>query len=97
MKKMRAADSVTTAFSEGEGNCIISVADESDFAFNNRFELMAAFLEPNHQLFNYNNPYGACPKCEGYRILGIDADKVIPDDSLSVYEEAIACWRGEKR
>jgi len=96
--KKRVADSVTTAFSEGEGNCIISITDTPDVSFNNRFELDGlVFLEPNHQLFNYNNPYGACPKCEGYgRILGIDADKVIPDDSLSVYEEAIACWRGEK-
>ncbi|MCL4161501.1 UNVERIFIED_CONTAM: hypothetical protein GTU68_003734, partial [Idotea baltica] len=66
--------------------------------FNNRFELdCILFLEPTHQLFNYNNPYGACPKCEGYgRVLGIDPGKVIPDDTRSIYDEAIACWRGEK-
>ena len=55
------------------------------------------FLEPTPHLFNYNNPYGACPKCEGYgKVMGIDDNKVIPDKSLSVYEGAVACWRGEK-
>lgn len=97
--RRRVADSVLVAFSESEGECIVQDLDTgTEKYFNNRFELDGiVFLEPTHQLFNYNNPYGACPKCEGYgRMLGIDPDKVIPDDSLSVYQEAIACWRGEK-
>lgn len=56
-----------------------------------------SFLEPTHQLFNYNNPYGACPLCEGYgKVLGIDPNKVIPDDNRSIYDDAVAAWRGEK-
>lgn len=96
--KKRVADSVLVAFSESEGECIVSVMDGTEKYFNNRFELDdIIFLEPTHQLFNYNNPYGACPKCEGYgKMLGIDPDKVIPDENLSVYQEAVACWRGEK-
>jgi excinuclease ABC subunit A len=97
--RRRVADSVLVAFSESEGECFVQVLESGEEKyFNNRFELDGiVFLEPTHQLFNYNNPYGACPKCEGYgRMLGIDPDKVIPDDNLSVYQEAIACWRGEK-
>lgn len=96
--RKRIADSVLTAFSESEGECYVQAGQKKEVYFNNRFELDGMeFLEPSHQLFNYNNPYGACPRCEGYgRMLGIDPEKVIPDDSLSVYEEAIACWRGEK-
>ena len=96
--RKRIADSVLTAFSEGEGECHIEIIGHSDRNFNNRFELDGIeFLEPSHQLFNYNNPYGACPRCEGYgRVLGIDPGKVIPNDSLSVYDGAIACWKGEK-
>lgn len=96
--RKRIADSVNTAFAESEGECYIEVLGKQDQYFNNRFELDGLeFPELTPQLFNYNNPFGACPKCEGYgRILGIDPDKVIPDDSLSLYEEAIACWRGEK-
>ncbi len=76
----------------------MQAGQKKEVYFNNRFELDGMeFLEPSHQLFNYNNPYGACPRCEGYgRMLGIDPEKVIPDDSLSLYEEAVACWRGEK-
>ncbi len=94
----RIADSVLTAFSESEGECILSVEGKKEIVFNNRFELDGIeFIEPSHQLFNYNNPFGACRKCEGYgRVLGVDPNKVIPDDSLSVYNKAIACWRGEK-
>jgi excinuclease ABC subunit A len=94
----RIADSVLTAFSESEGECRLEIIGGKTVSFNNRFELDGMlFLEPSHQLFNYNNPFGACPKCEGYgRVLGIDPRKVIPDDSKSVYDEAIACWRGEK-
>ena len=67
-------------------------------SYNNRFELDGmTFPEPSPQLFNYNNPYGACPTCEGYgRVLGIDLDKVIPDKTKSVYDSAVAVWRGEK-
>ena len=96
--RKRIADSVLTAFSESEGECYVQAGQKKEVYFNNRFELDGMeFLEPSHQLFNYNNPYGACPRCEGYgRMLGIDPEKVIPDDSLSLYEEAVACWRGEK-
>jgi len=96
--KKRIADSVLTAFSESEGDCVVQIMGGERVSYNNRFELDGIlFQEPTHQLFNYNNPYGACPKCEGYgRILGIDPEKVVPDDSRSVYDEAIACWRGEK-
>lgn len=94
----RIADSVLTAFSESEGECLVIVPDKEDVLFNNRFELNGTqFLEPSHQLFNYNNPYGACPICEGYgRVLGIDPYKVFPNTSLSVYDGLIAPWRGEK-
>ncbi len=97
---MRLGDSVNTAFFESEGECWIEmVSPERQFRqFNNRFELDGIeFPEPTPQLFNYNNPYGACPTCEGYgRILGIDPDKVVPDKTKSVYEGAIAPWKGEK-
>lgn len=96
--RKRVADSVFVAFSESEGECYVSVINGEEKYFNNRFELDGiVFLEPSHQLFNYNNPYGACPKCEGYgKMLGIDPEKVIPDESLTIYQEAVACWRGEK-
>lgn len=92
-------DSISTAFAEGEGNAILYSPDTKKMhAFNNRFEADGlVFLEPTPHLFNYNNSYGACPRCEGYgRVMGIDADKVIPDKTKSVYEGAIACWAGEK-
>lgn len=95
----RMADSTRTAFYEGDGEVIIENADnEKSISFNNRFELDGmTFLEPSHQLFNYNNPYGACKTCEGYgRIIGIDPYKVIPNESLSVYDGAVAPWKGEK-
>jgi excinuclease ABC subunit A len=96
--RKRIADSIQVGFSESEGECFIDIIGKKEQYFNNRFELDGmSFLEPAHQLFNYNNPFGACPKCEGYgRTLGIDPDKVIPDESLSIYEEAISCWKGEK-
>ena len=94
----RIADSVNTAFYEGQGECILDIIGADEVKFNNRFELDGiVFLEPSPQLFNYNNPYGACKKCEGYgQILGIDPNKVIPDKMKSVYSGAIACWKGEK-
>jgi excinuclease ABC subunit A len=95
---MRLADSVHTAFTESEGECFVQVPGNAIVDFNNRFELDGIeFPEPTPQLFNYNNPYGACPQCEGYgRILGIDNDKVLPDKAKSVYDGAIAPWKGEK-
>lgn len=95
---MRLADSINTAFYESEGECIVQIVDGPAAHFNNRFELDGIeFPEPTPQLFNYNNPYGACPTCEGYgRILGIDRDKVVPDKTKSVYDGAVAPWKGEK-
>ncbi|HNM24626.1 MAG TPA: excinuclease ABC subunit UvrA [Saprospiraceae bacterium] len=97
---MRLADSINTAFQESEGECLVQTIGEhaSTLGFNNRFELDGIeFPEPSPQLFNYNNPYGACPTCEGYgRVLGIDPDKVVPDKTKSVYDGAIAPWKGEK-
>jgi len=96
--RKRISDSVLTSFQESEGECEVEIIDGQTEMFNNRFEMDGMlFLEPTHQLFNYNNPYGACPKCEGYgRVLGISPDKVIPDDNRSVYDDGIAPWRGEK-
>ncbi len=93
----RIGDSVQTAFYESEGECIVEVVGKPDKGFNNRFEADGiTFLDQTPQLFNYNNPYGACPTCEGYgKTLGIEESKVIPDPKLSVYSGAIACWRGE--
>ncbi len=94
----RVADSVQTAFYEAEGECLIEGEDGRQTEFNNRFELDGmTFIEPEPKLFNYNNPVGACPRCEGFgRIIGIDEDKVIPDPSLSLYQGAVAPWTGEK-
>lgn len=94
----RIADSVQTAFYESEGECIVEVIQKEAKGFNNRFELDGMlFLEPSPQLFNFNNPYGACPRCEGFsQVMGIDEARVAPDKSLSVYDGAIACWKGEK-
>ncbi len=94
----RLANAVDTAFFEGNGECIIEeLAAEEQTPFSNNFELDGLrFLEPNVHLFSFNNPYGACPKCEGYGdVIGIDEDLVIPNTALSVYENAIFPWRGE--
>ena len=96
--KNRLADAIQTAFFEGKGECIIeNLSDNKQQEFSNKFELDGiSFLEPNVHLFSFNNPYGACPKCEGYGdIIGIDEDLVIPNTGLSVYESAIFPWRGE--
>lgn len=94
----RLADASQTAFFEGKGELLIEVlAEKRSRQFSNKFELDGiAFLEPNTHLFSFNNPYGACPKCEGYGdVIGIDEDLVIPNTGLSVYENAIFPWRGE--
>ena len=94
----RLADAVQTAFFEGKGSCIIETLNNNKLQpFSNKFEKDDIhFLEPNIHLFSFNNPYGACPKCEGYGdIIGIDDDLVIPNSGLSVYENAIFPWRGE--
>ena len=94
----RMADSVQTAFFEGKGTCLIEdIASAEHRTFSNKFELDGmSFLEPNTHLFSFNNPYGACPTCEGYgNIIGIDEDLVIPNTSLSVYENAIVPWKSE--
>ncbi|MFD2823679.1 excinuclease ABC subunit UvrA [Lacinutrix iliipiscaria] len=93
----RLADAVQTAFFEGKGECYIeSLNDNKQQHFSNKFELDGiTFLEPNVHLFSFNNPYGACPKCEGYGdIIDIDDDLVIPNTALSIYENAIFPWRG---
>ena len=96
--KHRIADSVSTAFFEGEGEMLIEVNDNKQFNFSDKFELDGIkFEEPSPNLFSFNNPYGACPTCEGFsQVLGIDEDLVIPDKRLSVYEGAVAPWKGEK-
>lgn len=94
----RISDSVRTCFVESEGECVVDIIGAGRKSFNNRFELDGMeFLENTPQLFNYNNPYGACPKCEGFgKVMGIDENKVIADPSKSIYEGAVGCWRGEK-
>ena len=97
----RFADSVQTTLSEGKGKCIIKVLFENKTStehFSNKFEADGIeFEEPTVHTFSFNNPVGACPRCEGYgKIIGIDSDLVIPNKNLSIYEEAIACWRGDK-
>lgn len=93
----RIADSVQTAFFEGKGDCYVEHDGKQTF-FCDRFELDGIrFEEPTPNFFSFNNPYGACKRCEGYgNVIGIDEDLVIPDKSKSIYDNAIAPWRGEK-
>lgn len=95
--QFRIADSVQTAFFEGLGECTVLVPGKDKRVFSDRFELDGMSFElPSVNFFSFNNPYGACKTCEGFgSVLGIDPDLVIPDKSLSVYEGAIAPWRGE--
>jgi len=100
----RLADSAETAMFEGDGSCELVVwpgggAQEYEVhRFSNKFEADGiTFVEPTDQLFNFNNPFGACPRCEGFgRAIGIDAALVIPNTARSVYDDAVNCWRGEK-
>ncbi|MEX1383100.1 excinuclease ABC subunit UvrA [Lutibacter sp.] len=92
----RLGDAIQTAFFEGKGECIIqNLNTKTETLFNNKFELDSIqFLEPNTHLFSFNNPYGACPTCEGYgNVIGIDEDLVIPNTGLSIYEDAILPWK----
>lgn len=96
----RIADSVQTAFYEGQGECWlhIDLPQPRMKSFSNRFEADGMSFEvPTPNFFSFNNPYGACPKCEGFgQILGINTDLVIPNKQLSVYEDAVVAWKGEK-
>jgi len=94
----RVADSIQTAFYEGKGECLLeSIETKARTPFSNKFELDGmTFLEPNVHFFSFNNPYGACNKCEGYgNIIGVDRDLVIPNTSLSIYDDAILPWKSE--
>ena len=99
----RFADSVQTAFFEGKGECKLDIqlpfTSATDLiSFSQRFEADGiTFIEPIEHLFDFNNPLGACPTCGGYgNVIGIDPDLVVPDKTKTIYEGAIACWRGEK-
>ncbi|GAB4292598.1 MAG: excinuclease ABC subunit UvrA [Marinilabiliales bacterium] len=94
----RISDSLKISFQEGIGTCIIRFEDGEEVTFSDKFEEDGIeFIEPDINLFSFNNPIGACPKCEGYgSIIGIDPDLVIPDHSLSVYSDAVVCWKGDK-
>ncbi|MEZ5053582.1 MAG: excinuclease ABC subunit UvrA [Chitinophagales bacterium] len=93
----RLADSISFAFAEGDGFCTVDIPSKKQKIFSNKFELDGiAFETPSPQFFNFNSPYGACNKCEGFgTILGIDPDLVIPNKQLSVYEDAVVCWKGD--
>ncbi len=96
----RWADSIETAFFEGKGECYVGINHKGKWevhTFSNRFEQDGiTFEEPHPQLFNFNSPAGACPTCEGFgQIIGIDEDLVIPDKNLSVFNDAVACWKSE--
>ena len=94
----RIADSAGTAFYEGEGTMYVQINEKTPLKFSNKFELDdIVFEEPVPNLFSFNNPFGACPVCEGFSmVLGLDHDLVIPDKRLSLYEGAVAPWKGEK-
>lgn len=93
----RAADAIEIAFYEGKGSCSLwSLADKNRASFSNRFELDGmGFVKPNLHFFSFNNPFGACKTCEGFGgIIGVDPELVVPDTSRSIFDDAIAPWRG---
>ena len=97
----RIADSVQTAFFEGNGSCVVEIIDAGGnkrYSFSNRFEADGiTFEKPNPNFFSFNNPYGACQTCQGYgNVIGIDEDIVVPNKKLSIYDDAIVCWKGDK-
>ena len=97
----RLADSVETAFFEGDGYCILRFYTDSGIETKEFSKTMEAdgmtFEEPHDMMFNFNSPAGACPACEGFgRVIGVDEDLVIPNKALSVYDDAIVCWKGDK-
>ncbi len=96
----RMTDSLETAFYEGKDSCYLLIYGEDKTSrkhFSKKFEADGMTFEmPSEQLFSFNNPLGACPKCEGFgRVIGIDEDLVIPNKALSIYEDAVACWKGQ--
>ncbi len=96
----RVRDSLETAYFEGKKYCIVKIYGESgvtEHTFSNKFESDGiVFLEPDENMFSFNNPLGACPSCEGFgKVIGIDEDLVIPNKNLSVYDDAIVCWKGD--
>ena len=93
----RLRNSVDTAFREGNGNLVLKKDDVTE-EYSNKFEMDGiTFREPDEYLFSFNSPLGACPECGGLgKIIGISEDLVVPDKSLSIYDGAIACWKGEK-
>jgi len=97
--RKRISDSILTAMAESQGECLVIVNEKTQKSFSSKFELDGmTFIEPSPQLFNYNNSFGACPVCEGYgRTIGIDENKVIPNSSKSLYDDAIICWSGETK
>lgn len=100
--RARLADSLETAYFEGHDQCIVKIWEKGketrELNFSNKFTADGLeFREPSDQMFNFNNPYGACPKCEGFgKIMGVSEDLVVPDKSKSIMEDAVVCWRGEK-
>ena len=102
-QRSRVAESVQSAFFEGRGSCSVVCQEKGSdqtrrVEFSNRFEADGiTFEKPNPNFFSFNNPYGACPTCQGYgSAIGIDENIVVPNKRLSIYEDAVVCWRGDK-
>ena len=97
-QRSRVGESVQSAFFEGRGCCVVQTEDGQRAEFSNRFEADGiTFEKPNPNFFSFNNPYGACPTCQGYgSVIGIDENMVVPNKSRSIYENAVVCWNGDK-
>ena len=97
-QRSRVGESVQGAFFEGRGGCVVQSDDGQRAEFSNRFEADGiTFEKPNPNFFSFNNPYGACPTCQGYgSVIGIDENMVVPNKSRSIYENAVVCWNGDK-